>query len=543
MSDLVFPHDHEEIAWSHFLAQHLGKSYTEGFVRAFYPPINTLDKALSDLYTLRWLETAEGEQLDGIGSIVGLNREVPNSVYYPFFGFITQPSGRAFNTYRIRHDNEPYETSSFLDDYDYRIAINAKIALNNGHGTAEDIMAYCDYRLKVTKTAIFDIGNANANMYINDLLLVQTDYRAAIVDQIIPRAGGVKIFPYVFDATKVFGFANYPAYFGFGVGILARSILGNTPAIGIVNSPDLSINFLIDGSLDSRIAFTRASTGTYIDVAGVMQTAAINTPRWDYDPVTHVLRGLLMEEARTNVLLNSTTLSTQSVTVTAQAYTLSFYGTGTITKSGTATGALVGTGVGQRVTQTFTPTAGSLTLTVTGTVTNAQLEAGTFATSYISTAGTAITRAKDQALLDKTGWNYPLGGSWFAEYIRLNTSPTAGYTRVVQDHLATGNTQLFAAANGQGGIYDGGTVLTTVNTHPAATVAKQASAWTLNQGKVCLDGGAVAKTSMTSGYNAQANPMAIMQIANVAESITGYMRQLKYWRNVLSDAEMQAVTL
>ena len=110
------------------------------------------------------------------------------------------------------------------------------------------------------------------------------------------------------------------------------------------------------GTLDPTITFSRASTATYTDSTGTIQTAAINAPRWDYDRVTLALKGLLLEDTRTNVLLNSATLGTQSVAVTAQAYTLSFYGAGTIAYSGVATGALVGTGP-QRVTQTFTPTA------------------------------------------------------------------------------------------------------------------------------------------------------------------------------------------
>ena len=62
----------------------------------------------------------------------------------------------------------------------------------------------------------------------------------------------------------------------------------------------LSLSFMSPGSLDPRIAFSRASTGTYFDVTGTMQNAAVNAPRWDYDPATHALRGLLIEEARTN---------------------------------------------------------------------------------------------------------------------------------------------------------------------------------------------------------------------------------------------------
>jgi hypothetical protein len=83
--------------------------------------------------------------------------------------------------------------------------------------------------------------------------------------------------------------------------------------------------------------------------------------------------------------------------VTAVPYTLSFYGTGTITLSGVSTaGPLVGSGAfPTRSTLTFTPTAGTLTLTVTGTVEYAQLEAGSFASSYITTAGASATRSSD----------------------------------------------------------------------------------------------------------------------------------------------------
>jgi len=136
-----------------------------------------------------------------------------------------------------------------------------------------------------------------------------------------------------------------------------------------------SLNFMAPGWLDPGVTFTRASTATYTDAGGTIQTAAVNQPRWDYDPVTHALKGLLIEEARTNVLLNSAVLSTQSVTVPASVQALSFYGTGTITLSGAFTGSLVGTGpYPSRASLIFTPTAGVLTLTVTGSVLNAQLE-------------------------------------------------------------------------------------------------------------------------------------------------------------------------
>lgn len=51
--------------------------------------------------------------------------------------------------------------------------------------------------------------------------------------------------------------------------------------------------------------FSRASTATYSDVDGLLKTAAINVPRVDYDPITHVAKGLLLEAAATNLLTYS----------------------------------------------------------------------------------------------------------------------------------------------------------------------------------------------------------------------------------------------
>lgn len=57
--------------------------------------------------------------------------------------------------------------------------------------------------------------------------------------------------------------------------------------------------------LTDLLTFTRASPATYFDAKGVMQSATNNVPRIDYDPVTGECKGLLIEEARTNLLTYS----------------------------------------------------------------------------------------------------------------------------------------------------------------------------------------------------------------------------------------------
>lgn len=147
---------------------------------------------------------------------------------------------------------------------------------------------------------------------------------------------------------------------------------------------------LTDGS------FTRASTGTYFDSAGVLQSAAANIPRITYNRATKEFEGLLLEPASTNLLLNSTAVATQTVAVSTTSYTLSFYGTGTVVISGGHTATVIGNANALvRTTLTFASTSSSVTLTITGSVTQGQLELGTAATSYIPTTTVAVTRAAD----------------------------------------------------------------------------------------------------------------------------------------------------
>jgi surface protein len=182
------------------------------------------------------------------------------------------------------------------------------------------------------------------------------------------------------------------------------SIKNNFPNV----RPSLTVDFRNSETVDPRIVSARASTATFTDQFGVIQTALSNEPRITYDAVTGECLGLMREAQRTNLVLNSAALVTQNVTVTAVAYTLSFYGAGTVTLSGTATATVVGLGAyPSRKTLTFTPTAGTLTLTVTGSVTLAQLEVGAYASSYIPTVASQVTRAVDA---------FTLSGSNFTQW-------------------------------------------------------------------------------------------------------------------------------
>lgn len=64
-----------------------------------------------------------------------------------------------------------------------------------------------------------------------------------------------------------------------------------------------------NSTFGALITFTRASAGWRYNALGVYESIAINQPRFDYDPVTHEPLGLLIEEARTNLLTYSSDLT------------------------------------------------------------------------------------------------------------------------------------------------------------------------------------------------------------------------------------------
>ena len=64
--------------------------------------------------------------------------------------------------------------------------------------------------------------------------------------------------------------------------------------------------------LPAQASFSRASIGTYVDRAGIIQTAAVDEPRFNYDPETGEFLGLMLEEEGTNLVYPSIVPSSSS---------------------------------------------------------------------------------------------------------------------------------------------------------------------------------------------------------------------------------------
>lgn len=93
---------------------------------------------------------------------------------------------------------------------------------------------------------------------------------------------------------------------------------------GAAESANLSLDFekqsyrIMEGgkqvskNFDELLTFARATTGGRFNEKGLYEAVPANQPRFDYDPITKVLKGLLVEEQRTNLVIYSDNLAALS---------------------------------------------------------------------------------------------------------------------------------------------------------------------------------------------------------------------------------------
>lgn len=317
----------------------------------------------------------------------------------------------------------------------------------------------------------------------------------------------------------------------------------------------LDLQFAADKTLTARRgptpAFARANdTATFINSSGTIEDAPANQPRFDYDPVTGICKGLLIEEQRTNLVFPSDALTTQTRTVTATPHTLSFYGTGQVILSG-VTGPTTVNGTGAfptRTTLTFTPTAGSLILTVTGTVEGGQLEVGGFASSYIPTTTAPSLRSADLCSITAgafTGFYNQSEGTLFAQSTRTSTNTNAFVVYASNGSFVNGLDLRYSSAT---------LIIASMNVASAAQLnglqatitsgssSKQAVAYKLNDCAYSANGAAVITD--TSALIPTVSQLNIGMAHNSSlQPLNGHIASIRYFRKRLPNAKLQALTV
>ena len=409
---------------------------------------------------------------------------------------------------------------------------------------------------------------------------------------------------------------------GVSLGLGTVPALSNPPLLYRL-APSLLLQFAGAETLDSRITFTRTTTATRTNSSGVIESVAINGPRFDYNPTTLAPNGLLIEEQRTNLVTYSEqfdnaawsqnvsptitanigaapdgTFTADQITATATnsgvfrfftvsnstTHTFSIYlkyasggqtaligcdanpatarlnvntSTGAITSPGASLTAYGSQDVGggwYRVFGTYVSTGTTNSFIVLGTastnsflVWGAQLEAGAFATSYIPTVASQVTRTADVATMTGTNfssWYNATEGTMYAGVVSAPVANIAQQAWYISDNTSSNNIALrrnsgglAAVAVNAGGVaqadVSGGAV-------SASAFYKFAAAYKVNDFAVSLNAGAIATD--TSGSIPVVSQLNIGATAAGTQYLNGTIKQIAFYPRRLTNAELQAIT-
>jgi hypothetical protein len=350
--------------------------------------------------------------------------------------------------------------------------------------------------------------------------------------------------------------------------------------------------------------FERSSSATTINKQGLIETVGANEPRIDYKDNSK--GALLLEPTRSNLLPYSedfensdwnknagTTITNNyaispdgtlnasrylgtgasglgdKFTLSATDYTISFW-----VKSNTSENQfcrLIGdsSNVSENLLITTEWTRLSYTFTGSGLsnktngifrdsgdndidilIYGAQLEQGSYATSYIPTSGGAVTRVKDTCLKDNINTSiinssYPFSMYVESTYVGGNNHVLSFAKKPVSNNYyvisITGNNEVWldARANGSTELIESGVTLLDGQKFKVAVTMESATS-----GKICVNGTVVSKTNFSNqAVNNEINDLLLGQLRTVSD--TGKrlpLSNVKLYNTALTDAELIALT-
>jgi len=203
---------------------------------------------------------------------------------------------------------------------------------------------------------------------------------------------------------------------------------------------------------------------------------------------------------------------------------------------GAYSGQLDGNG---RVSLTFVAADTYLIMVPKNAVSRPQLELGAFATSYIPTAASTVTRNADVASVGVS--QFPYSSSASSLVLSLSIFDDGGSDLLKLTHSASVNGLTFSTASGTGAInayVDASNVNIGVPT--LNTVQKVGLAYDGSSNGAVRNGGTVSSVGTT--VSAPATKLCIGSSFNGLYPFSGHIRQITYLPRRISNAELQSRT-
>ena len=170
----------------------------------------------------------------------------------------------------------------------------------------------------------------------------------------------------------------------------------------------------------------------------------------------------------------------------------------------------------------------------------AQLEAGSFATSYIPTAAATVTRNADLASVGVSQFPHSsTEGTWVANFQTIVTGGVPLATTILNYDATGTRLPLYIGQGAQiVGSYDGTTIIGS-GVDATGQVTKAAVAYTTSERAISAQGSSVVTGASTSGF---ASASTINFGTTGSGLINGWFRQITYIPRRLANAELQSRT-
>ena len=280
-----------------------------------------------------------------------------------------------------------------------------------------------------------------------------------------------------------------------------------TPAYGLTATervlPRMALDFTT-ASLDPRITFTRTgNTATVINSSGYIANINADLPRFDYDPVTLVCKGLLIEESRANICLQSNNFTTTWTNVTSTEQVVAAVspdGTTNATKlitNAAATNGYLRQNITLVLTQSYTYSffakkgeTNNVVLFFSDGVTGRQVEFNLNTGVVVGTPTAGLTASI-----------VPFGNGWYRCVGTITASGVSGNVRIVQ---------VVATANGTDGLFCYGAQVE-AGAFPTSYIPTVASTVIRND-----DVATMTSTNFSSWYTATAGAAVVWAIPQTA---------------------------
>ena len=221
--------NHKDLGESRLASQFKEAVNLINFIRTLLNGSDELEIVFDDLINKRAIDTAEGEQLDNIGEIVGQPRVAILAEDVLYFGFTGFPNAQSFGDDgdpgvggRFRSQVEAETGDTLIADPEYRTLLRARIIKNTTNTSPEEIISQIQFILGDIEVYILEIGDETKYKLGFGRPLTGNE-RILVTDaDIIPKPLGVDVQYLEYEAGAVFAFQGVQGAADFNTGKLAE---------------------------------------------------------------------------------------------------------------------------------------------------------------------------------------------------------------------------------------------------------------------------------------------------------------------------------